>query len=84
MFAFVFALSLKVLQSTWANNSLCEVFAMAEMGLGEYSYAVAEGWGQLPGGWTFGEVSWPHTRSYANPSDNPTDNPGNLQKLVKK
>lgn len=30
---------------------------MAELGSGDYVYAVAEGWGQLPEGWSFKEVA---------------------------
>ena len=30
---------------------------MVELGSGDYTYEVAEGWGQLPDGWTFKEVA---------------------------
>lgn len=30
---------------------------MAELGSGDYIYQVAEGWGQLPEGWSFKEVA---------------------------
>ena len=30
---------------------------MVELGSGDYIYEVAEGWGQLPDGWSFKEVA---------------------------